>query len=270
MLDIRQTTTYAKYLKKRGWIVENKDHVNVFIKSLPLLGSFIKIQRPETIDYSRIKSLGKKYSAFQIIVEPKTALDAKHLISLGFKQSANPFLPTKTLYIDLTQGKNEILKGFRKETKRIVKKLEGLDIKEESDTNAFQNAWRKAVGPKRHVPSKKALKDLKKTFRERALFLLSKNGSAGAIFLKSNRITYYWQAFAGKKARRENSQYKIVWEGILWAKARGAKIFDFEGIYDRRFPNEKWKGFSFFKEGFGGYEKTYPGTFKKTSLLKNW
>jgi lipid II:glycine glycyltransferase (peptidoglycan interpeptide bridge formation enzyme) len=270
MLDIRQTATYAKYLKKRGWNIENKDHVNIFIKKIPFLGPVIKIQRPEVINYSKIKSLAKKHKAFQIIIEPKTALDAKHLVSLGFEQSDKPYLPTKTLYIDLTQSRNEITKGFRKETKRIVKKLDSLKVKEEKDIQSFQKAWRKAVSMKRHVPSQKALKDLKKTFKNRSLFLLSKDGSAGAIFLKSNGIAYYWQAFAGKTAREKKSQYKIVWEGIAWAKSKGSKIFDFEGIYDRRFPKKDWKGFSFFKKGFGGYEKTFPGTFVKTKLLKNW
>ena len=34
---------------------------------------------------------------------------------------------------------------------------------------------------------------------------------------------------------------------------RGLKIFDFEGIYDQRFPklNKGWIGFSNFKKGFG-------------------
>lgn len=270
MLDIRQTATYAKYLKKRGWEVENKDHINIFIKKIPLLGSVLKIQRPEVINYSKIKKVAKKYRAFQIIVEPRTALDAKHLISLGFKQSNKPYLPSKTLYLDLTKSKKEILNSFKKETKRIVKKLENHEAKEVKDIDEFRKAWKKAVPKKRYVPSKKALKDLKRSFKSRALFLLSEDDSAGAIFLKSDGISYYWQAFAGKKARENNSQYKIVWDGIKWAKNKGSKIFDFEGIYDRRFPKESWKGFSFFKKGFGGEEKTYPGTFVKTKLLKNW
>lgn len=270
MLDIRQTATYAKYLKKRGWTVENKGHVNVFIKKIPFVGSFVKIQRPEIIDYPRIKALAEKYKAFQIIVEPKTALDAKHLLSLGFKKSDKPYLPTKTLYIDLTKSKEEILEDFKKETRRIVKKLDKLVVKEEEDIKTFRNAWKKAVPIKRYVPSEKSLKILKKTFRKRALFLVSKDRTSGAIFLKSNGITYYWQAFSGKRGRKNNSQYKVVWEGILQAKAMGSKIFDFEGIYDRRFPNKNWKGFSFFKKSFGGDEKTYPGTFVKTSFLKTW
>lgn len=52
----------------------------------------------------------------------------------------------------------------------------------------------------------------------------------------------------------------------MWAKKRGCKIFDFEGIYDERFPNKSWLGFTHFKKSFGGYEVSYPGTYTKTRL----
>ena len=46
----------------------------------------------------------------------------------------------------------------------------------------------------------------------------------------------------------------VLWEAIKESKRRGLKVFDFEGIYDKRFPklNKGWKGFSNFKKGFGG------------------
>ena len=87
---------------------------------------------------------------------------------------------------------------------------------------------------------------------------------AGAIFLIGDGVGYYWQAFTNKEGRKEQIQYKIVWEGILWAKKRGAKVFDFEGIYDPRFPDKSWLGFTHFKKSFGGYEVEYPGAYTKT------
>jgi lipid II:glycine glycyltransferase (peptidoglycan interpeptide bridge formation enzyme) len=59
----------------------------------------------------------------------------------------------------------------------------------------------------------------------------------------------------------------MVWYGILWGKKRGAKMFDFEGIYDSRFPNKSWLGFTHFKKSFGGKEVEYPGCFVKTKLI---
>ncbi|KKU22794.1 MAG: hypothetical protein UX34_C0021G0006 [Candidatus Woesebacteria bacterium GW2011_GWF1_46_13] len=72
MVDIRQTVQYANYLEKIGWVVEKSGEINYFIKKLPLVGSIIKVQRPEEIRINKIRQLSKKYHAFQIIIEPKT------------------------------------------------------------------------------------------------------------------------------------------------------------------------------------------------------
>jgi len=129
------------------------------------------------------------------------------------------------------------------------------------DLENFRKAWKEAVGLKRYLPPISHLKALKKTFGQNALFQTIKDGSSGAIFLIGDNIGYYWQAFSNEEGRKNLVQYKIVWEGILWAKTKGAKIFDFEGIYDNRFPNKKWEGFTHFKKSFGGHEIKYPGAF---------
>jgi lipid II:glycine glycyltransferase (peptidoglycan interpeptide bridge formation enzyme) len=271
MLDIRQTPAYARYLKSIGWQVERINEVNYFIKKLPLMGSIIKIQRPEEIKIKKINELAKKYKSFQIIIEPKSEMDARYLISIGYKKSKRPYLPTKTLHLELTHPQESLINQMKKDAKRAIKKTEDLEIHEPT-ISCFRDCWKKAVGLKRYVPAIKNLKSLKKNFRKNCLFLLTKEGSAGAIFLMGDKIAlgqqaassaYYWQAFSNQKGRKTLAQYKIVWEGILWAKKHGAKIFDFEGIYDKRFPNKKWKGFTHFKKSFGGYEVSYPGAFVK-------
>jgi len=54
----------------------------------------------------------------------------------------------------------------------------------------------------------------------------------------------------------------LVWEALKLAKNRGAKQFDFVGVWDERIPNKfhEWKGFTKFKEGFGGAAQYYPLT----------
>lgn len=266
MNDIRQTAKYAKYLKKIGWQVERIGEINYFIKKFPLIGSVIKIQRPENISIKKIQNLAKKHHAFQIIIEPKTQLDADFLENVGFRLSRNPYLPTKTLHLDLTKTQDELFSQLKKDVKYSFRKTEKLKIEEVKKVNEigdFKKAWKRAVGLKRYVPPVSQLKMLKKIFNEDALFLKTKDCSASAIFLLGDNIAYYWQAFSDKKARKELFQYKIVWKGILWAKSRGAKVFDFEGIYDSRFPNKSWEGFTHFKRSFGGHEVKYPGAFIK-------
>lgn len=263
--DIRQSAHFAKYLKQIGWTVETQAGINYFIKKLPVIGSIVKIQRPDEIRINKIRELSKKFRAFQIIIEPKTQLDANYLSSIGFRLSKSPYLPTKTLQLDLTQSEKKLSGHLKKDARRAVRQNRSIATNL-SSPEEFRNLWKKAVGLKRYVPPLAHLKALKKSFKNNSLFITSSDGSSGAIFLLADGMGYYWQAFTNPEGRKKLYQYKIVWEGILWAKKKSAKIFDFEGIYDERFPNKSWSGFTHFKKSFGGYEISYPGTFTKTSF----
>lgn len=266
MVDIRQSKDYAQYLSSLGWIVERINNINYFIKKFPLIGSVIKIQRPEKINFKKIKTLTKKYRVFQIILEPKDNDQKEEIKKNGFKLSNSPYLPTKTLELDLTKSEKELLKNLKKDCRSAIKK-KGIEIVK-TTPEEFQKVWKRAVGFKRYVPPVSQLESLEKCFGKNCLFITTKDFSAGAIFLIVNKNSYYWQAFTNKVGRRNNYQYKIVWEGILWAKKMGGKIFDFEGIYDERFPNKSWLGFTHFKKSFGGGEVEYPGCYTKILFFK--
>jgi len=274
MIDIRQTAEYAKYLQKIGWIVERKDNVNYFVKKMPIIKGVLKVQRPEKIDIDLINKIAQKYGVFQIIIEPKSKEEV-NLLPSSFKLSKSPYLPSKTLFLDLTKSKEKLLAQMKKDARRAIKRGEGKKMKEiktKKELQEFRNAWKKTVGFKRFVPPFDQLLALRQAFQQDPpLFLASHNDNAeiigGAIFTRSSEnFSYYWQAFSNKEARASLSQYVLVWKGILWAKRNRCKIFDFEGIYDSRFPNKSWAGFTHFKRSFGGYEATYPGAFVKTRL----
>jgi len=267
MVDIRQTSQYARYLGKIGWKVESPAEINYFIKKLPLMGSILKIQRPEEIRIDKIRELAKKYRAFQVIVEPAHELDAKYLISLGFKLSKSPYLPTKTLLLELSKSEKVLLRTMKKDARYAIKKTKDIKTKEIKDLAKFREGWKKSVGLKRYVPPLSHLLALKNSFKGNSLFLITQDFSAGAIFLVGDSLAYYWQAFTNKQGRKDLAQYKIVWEGVLWAKNKVVKAFDFEGIFDERFPQKSWLGFTHFKKSFGGYEVAYPGCYTKTAFL---
>jgi len=48
-MDVRQSPEYARYLELLGWKIKKINSCQIFIRYLPLLGSIIKIQRPEKI-----------------------------------------------------------------------------------------------------------------------------------------------------------------------------------------------------------------------------
>lgn len=276
MIDIRQTEEYANYIKREGWVVERINRINYFLKKISFLGYILKLQRPSKIDYEVIDRLCRKYRVFHIIIEPKDISFVQKLASNGFKLSKKPYLPTKTLQIDLSRSKEQIFKTFEKHTRQAVKRGEVKNIKILSTPNEireWQNAWKNSVNFNRYVPSAEQLLNLRKSFpQSKSLFLASHNIFSriigGALFTisshdRSNYISYYWYGFTNKEGRSTLSQYPLLYQGILWAKRMGCKTFDFEGIYDERFPNKSWLGFSRFKKSFGGSEVDYPGCYTK-------
>jgi lipid II:glycine glycyltransferase (peptidoglycan interpeptide bridge formation enzyme) len=122
------------------------------------------------------------------------------------------------------------------------------------------------------VPIKKEIQALYEAFGKDACLLLDYHSNdlnhrtrllAGALIIFSNQTAYYFHAASSPEGRKMSAPYLIVWEAIKLAKKRGCKIFDFEGIYDERFPNKSWLGFTHFKKSFGGKEIEYPGCFIK-------
>src|SRR3989344_4722536 len=92
MIDIRQSLHYANFLKSQGWIVESLpagkagiNNINYFIRKFPLIGSVLKVQRPERLDLNKVRNLANKYRSFQIVVEPKDESQSELLASNGFK-----------------------------------------------------------------------------------------------------------------------------------------------------------------------------------------
>lgn len=283
MIDIRQSTHFASYLESLGWTVESLPagkagigETNYFIRKFPIIGSILKVQRTKNLDFDTIDKLCRKHHVFQIILEPKNTVHGSLLTAHGYKLSKSTYLPSKTLQIDLTQSQASILKSIKKDARHAIKQGSGLLIKSYSTPNEiakWHEAWKNSVKFNRYVPPLKQLLNLRKSFpQSNSLFLASHNIVGriigGALFTISshgilNYITYYWYGFTNSEGRTSLSQYSLLYQGILWAKKQGCRIFDFEGVYDSRFPNKSWLGFSHFKRSFGGSEVFYPGCYTK-------
>jgi lipid II:glycine glycyltransferase (peptidoglycan interpeptide bridge formation enzyme) len=272
MIDIRQSIQYANYLKSQGWTVERINKTNYFIKKFSIIGSILKLQRPEKIDFDTINKLCRKYRVFQTIIESISTDQSQKLINNGFKLSKSPYLPSKTLQIDLRQSEKTILGHFKKDSRSAVKRGEVKNtkiIRTPSDIGKWHKAWKKSVNFMRYVPTFDTLINIRNNFDDNNhLFLASHNIVGriigGALFTKtSHGVAYYWYGFTNDEGRSTLSQYSLLWGGLLWAKKSGCKIFDFEGIYDSRFPNKSWLGFTHFKKSFGGVEVLYPGCYTK-------
>lgn len=268
-MDLRQSKEFTQYMKLSGWIAEKVDDCFVYLRKLPLLPPLImKVQYPaQPIPFAKIEKLAQKYKPLQIQIQPLRMEPGFE--KYGYKLSGGGGHVTKTLQIDLTQSENKILFQMKKDARYGIRKAEKqtLQITKANDLEKFHQAWKKSVSWQRYVPSLKALGRLKKAFAEKAVFLLAPS-LGGTVILMTDSAAYYYYAFTSKNGRKKFAQYLLVWEAIRLAKKQGCKIFDFEGIYDKRFPIKSWKGFSHFKKSFGGKEIKYPGVFTKSRLHK--
>jgi len=272
-MDLRQSPEYAHYLELLGWQVEKINNCQIFIRQFPLIGSIVKIQRPENLSsIGELFAVIKRYRAFQITIEP-----LQRVSKYGFKKSKSPYLPTKTIQIDLTQSEEKIFANFSSAKRRAIRKAikNKVTIKQGKEIEgliALKNTQNGFLG--RFLRIDKQFKALWQAFwPKKAILLLAYSTfsacvpSAGLLLLFHDKIAYYYQAASTNQGNQLAAPSLLVWEALKIAKKKRCKIFDFEGIYDSRFPQKDWHGFTKFKMGFGGEEIAYPPPLVKTSFL---
>ncbi len=269
MRDLRQTEKYANYLKRIGWIVEEHHGVFYFIKKV-FFFSIIKIQRPIKIDLEFIRKMAKKYRAFQIFIEPNSSKETKRLLALGFK-TASPSLPSKTIILDLNLSEEKLLAQMHPKTRYNIKLAakRGINIVHSDKVEEFADFWQK--NRKGALPQKRFIINIFKAFDDQAVIIEAKYKSelvAAVLLLIASKTAYYMYAAANTQGKKLFAPTLATWEAITLAKKMGATEFDFEGVFDERFPLPSWEGFSKFKKTFGGRELSFPGAYRSFYIRK--
>jgi peptidoglycan pentaglycine glycine transferase (the first glycine) len=268
--DIRQTDKYKDYLTKLGWKVEKITGSLVFIKKI-FFFSVIKIQRPiNNIPEKDLAKIVKQNNAFAVYIEPINYKELEYYTTkLRFKITKHPFLPSKTIHIALRKTQSQLLADMHHKTRYNIKIAQKREIKVEqsSDIDLFADLWTGLAFKRGMLISlKKTIVSLYNAFGEDSDILLAKKNNkviAGIFMVSTDKISYYMYAAGTKEGKREYAPTLLAWEAIKLAKLKGKLIFDFEGVYDERFPLKSWKGFSRFKKSFGGEEVEFPPSVKK-------
>lgn len=269
MEDLRQTQGWKGYLTDKGWQVvslrsEDKVHkMNAFIIPLGILGlKMLKLQRSEyDPDWSELNKLKRKYKVVSSVIEPSRIQDALGYHMAGYKITRFPYLATKTYITDLTQTEKELWKNLSENARRQIIKNKRVVV-EEIDVNGFLELWKK--NSKIWTMKKRELASVLKRFKGKAKLIVSRTGKiyhSGLLIIYSADTANYYQTWTGEEGRVSGGHYKLVWEEMLRAKKEGLKFFDLEGIYDPRWPQKRWRGFTEFKRRFGGTEVAFPGSF---------
>jgi lipid II:glycine glycyltransferase (peptidoglycan interpeptide bridge formation enzyme) len=270
MKDIRQTPKYAKYLKSIGWDVENIGSGAIFIKKIPIIGSVIKIQRPDNlVESSELWEVCKRRRVVAIYIEPKNEEQREYFLNSGFKRSKTPSLPSKTIHIGITKSKKDLLSEMHHKTRYNIglSKRKGVEVNKSKHIVKFANFWQESAKRRRmYLPQKKEIVSIYKAFGSKAVILdavYSNKVVASVMILSTGKTSYYMYSASTSQGNRVFAPSLLVWESLIWSKKKKLKTFDFEGIYDDRFPLKRWRGFSRFKRSFGGEEVKYPPPLKK-------
>ncbi len=286
MIDLRQTSDYAKFMENLGWEVEKVGQSFAYIKRLSILGSFVKIQRPDVLREEEIDQIGrlcKKNRTFQLILEPRSNSEISLLTSHNFRLSKSYFVPSKTIQIDLTKSETQLLKEMHQKTRYNIKRVKSYKLKVTSsqDILSFANFWQKCALKQRgmFLDQKREIIEIYKAFslESSAYKAFCKNAHivsvekdnvllAGILLICTQDIAYYMYAASSQEGKKLFAPTIAAWEAIKLSKKLKKKLFDFEGIYDSRFPIRSWLGFTRFKQSFGGTEIEYPGTYTKFLL----
>lgn len=285
MTDIRQTPEYANYLKLLGWETKKVSGFHIFIKKFPFIGSIVKVQRiPPPVPFKDIEKVAKDNRAFQILIDQDSPQDTKYQIhntpykKYGYKINRASYFPTKTLWIDLKPTAEEIFNSFSEAKRRAVRRAKKNDllVKEVNKPDDFvwlkkKSLWEKPVIP---IMAKKEILSLYQIFfpNNAKILIAYWEGKpvAGIFLLFSKKVAYYWLAAATNQGKKLFAPNLLVYEALIQAKKVGCQKFDFEGIYDERFPIKSWSGFTKFKEGFGGQEIIYPPSLINIRFLQFW
>lgn len=284
-VDFRQNPYWGEYMKKIGWQIERIEEIQLCIRRLPLLGTFIKIQHPhKKIPFKKIDMIAKKYNTTFLIIEPTHYKYSETVFKKnGYVVTRMHHAPTATRKLAIDLPLSKIIASFSENAKRNLRKAEKNNLKiktvfaKEDKTNEYFELFfrlqkhltdlKKFYAPG-YTESYKKNEALKKTsFFSFAYDPGNKNEPIATVWygVYEGVITYL-QTGITQKGYEYLANYALVLEGIKVGKKLGCTVFDFESMYDPRYPSgvaKRWKGFSEFKSRFHGQEIFYPPSWIK-------
>lgn len=284
-MDLRQSLSWGKYLSKIGWKVEKIGGIQILIRPVPLLNcSLIKIQRPENpIPFQKIDDLARKNKALFVLIEPQIKNYNSDLFSKNkFKITKSMLLThTTSIHIDLKQPETKLWASISENARRNIRKalnsklkIETVFLKEEPDDQQFKQFFKLLHNltklKKFWAPGYEEFHYKMQAFKDNSLLLfahtLDQPTPIAAIWIAFfDKKIWYMHTGITEEGYDKMANYLLVWEAFKLGKKLGAETFDFEGIYDPRFPKErkKWINFSEFKKRFHGTLVNYPPAYIK-------
>lgn len=294
--DLRQCKEYQEFLCGFGGCFEDLGGGEVGYITRLWFFPFLKIMIVQAVSdpliLSRVDHMCRRYRMISVRVLPKAivgteqaAIWDQELREHGYSLDKYSIAPTKTVVVDLALGEEDLLSQMKSKTRYNVRLAERRGVKvevvdgitigqnlkylDEFHSVYSQNSKRIGVGS----APKEWFGKLFETFGQNlfVVYAYLSSGEIGAVgcYIVTEDTVWYQMNGTTEAGRKDFAANIVVWEGMLEGKRRGCKWYDFDGIYDERYDDDTWKGFSRFKLGFGGVEITYLGSYiKKFPFLK--
>lgn len=271
LTDIRQSPDYVRFMEGLGWEGVEIGQTKILVNKIPFFGSLIRIPRANLpLPLEEIDRLAKQRRAAIVKIEPNLQLEKFNpKVIGGFVKDNHPVLPTRTIWIDLTQPIDSLWANLDKDSRNLVRRAhkEGVRVSELKDLGLFYKLWEETSKRKGfYVPFEKEMSKMWKAFGEKHLLVAKCGNKIGAAVLifGYKEAAYYYFAASNEEGRKVYAGYSLMWEVIRQSKDWGYERLDLEGIRDEEVGRTKsWSGFSHFKSGFGGRKVQYAGSFSK-------
>lgn len=230
------------------------------------------------------KEMGKTYGCdfvrFSPLVSSDDAAFSAYLQRAKYRPAAIHLVnPEKTWVLDIRPDEEALLKGMTKSTRYEVKKglkLEtGLEVSignSSSDLDRFWALHEETVKRQKFVPFTKKSTELELTvFGDNVQIITVSHGDvdlSSSVIIFDDVSGYYHQG--ASIYSKLPASHASLWAGVMEAKKRGCKYFNFWGVSDMKNKDHPWYGLSKFKRGFGGVEHDYYHVHDFPITLKYW
>lgn len=289
--DFRQSPAYQQLFRQGGSLVAPLNaHEVAYVarmRFVPFMSLMVLQRIRDCRALATAQQLARRNRCLFIKVAPKVALGSdaaaeweQTLQQHKYRWDKSAVAPTKTILVDLSCSASELLQQMKSKTRYNIRLsgrrgvttevVDGRTAVAQPDyLHAFHTIYREnceRIGMPAGPPE--MLGKICEAFGENLLFVYGYDSTgevtAVASYTVAGDTIYYQMNGSTERGRRDFATNRVVWEGMLAGQERGCRWFDFDGVYDERYPeDEDWQGFSRFKAGFGGEEVTYLGSYVK-------
>ncbi len=181
----------------------------------------------------------------------------------GWRFSASQVQFRNTVTLDLTQSEADLLAAMSQGTRRKIRQAgkHGVAVRIASGGADFETLYRlyRVTGERQGflIRPPDYYREAWSRFIEAGLaqaFLAEWEGAplAGLVLFHFGPKAWYFYGMSSNDERQRMPTYRLQWEAIRWAKARGYATYDFWGAPDTFDDSDPMWGVYRFKDGFGG------------------